>query len=310
MSSFGPQNTIQEPTPLRPMPPVNLRERLHIPTTPRPISQETTYTDRTSRRGSLETNPPHLAPGEHPHIMTAMALNLGPQVPTPPPSPPLLERPGDLKKWMAWIFVGAAATAITLLILIMALLIFFGLKDHSSTVYVKASPLSPNGTETSISADPGSTLGQRGGFKSTLSRKLADANLSEHHTSTLISTFTIFGNSFAVIPAPELATREQDSMVATVQANIITTTTPNMISTEIIRITALIPTEPTVTKTITAVAVPPSGPTVPPPASVTVDLQFIVVNSGRVTSMKEEAIWNTVFAVFVMGGIIVCYRGF
>ncbi|KAG4434158.1 hypothetical protein IFR05_010350 [Cadophora sp. M221] len=314
MSSFDPQNSIQKPMPLRPMPSVKLDETLHIPKTPRPISQETTYTDRTSRRGSLETNPPHLAPGERPQIMTAMALNLGPQIPTPPPSPPLLERPGDLKEWMAWFFVGTAATAITLLIINMALLIFFGLKNHSSTVYVKGLTPVLNGNETSISVLPDQSGGKRGGFKSTPSQKLADLNFSEHHTSTLTSThtstFTVFGNNFVVFPVPELATREQNSVAAAAQANIIMTTTMNMISTETMHITALVPAEPAATKTVTAVAVPASGPTAPPPAAVTVNLQFIIANSGGVTSMKGKAVWNKLSAVFVVGGIIVCYRGF
>ncbi|KAH7342669.1 hypothetical protein BKA65DRAFT_504548 [Rhexocercosporidium sp. MPI-PUGE-AT-0058] len=309
MSSFDPQDSIQEPTPLRPMLSINLRERLHVPTTPRPLSQETTYTDRTSRRGSLETNPPHLAPGEQPQILTARALNLGPQVPTPPPSPPLLERPAGFKKWMAWLFVGAASTAIALLIINMALLIFLGLKDHSSTVYIKTSPLVPNGTAISVSVDPSPTPSKRRGFESAPSDKLADINISEHDTSIFTSTLIVFDNTFAVVPTSDLPTKEQES-TTTIQVNVVTTTTTNVIRTETLRLTALMPAEPAATKTVTAVAAPESVPTSLSLASITVDLQFTVVNSGGVRSTKRKAVRNILCTALLAGGILVSHRGF
>lgn len=71
MSSPNPQESAREPIPLQPPPERAQRGSLQVPTTTRPLSQETTYTNRTSRANSLESHAPHLLPGEEAQIMSA-----------------------------------------------------------------------------------------------------------------------------------------------------------------------------------------------------------------------------------------------
>ncbi|PVH89574.1 hypothetical protein DL98DRAFT_523482 [Cadophora sp. DSE1049] len=315
MSSSNPQTSIREPVPLRTVASANDRENLSVLTQPRPISQDTTYTDRTSWRGSLETNPPHLAPGERPQIMTARPLNLGPQAPTPPPSPPLLERKSGFKKWFALVVVGAASLMVILMIATIVLLVAFGTKKHTSTIYVQESVPVSNGTEAAVSVIPRPTLGRRGGWISTNSHKMADVAIPDQNTAVPISTFTV-SDGVAVMATPELTAGEEGS--ATIFEGIITTTTTNIISIATIHSTVVISPTSVITKTITAVPEPAPGagqpsqqsPAGPPPASVTVDLQFTVKNSGGVPFKREPVFWRTLSTALLAGSVLACFRSF
>ena len=312
MSSSDSQTPIQEPVPLRPVGSVNLRDSLHIPNQPRPISQETTYTDSTSRRGSLETNPPHLASGERPQIMTARPLNLGPQVPTPPPSPPLLERKSGFKKWFAFVVVGAASLMVILMIVAVVLLVAFGTKRHSSTIYVQATVPISNETEAApVLAGPGPGLDRKGGWISTntTSPKMANIAHPDKHPGVPISTFTV-SDGVAVLSISEVATKEQDS-TATVLEGVVTVTTTNAIST-------IMSPASIVTTTITAVPEPapnsnqPGLPTsvAPPPASVTVKLQFTIKESSGLSKTRQPLMWGLLSAVMPVGVIWAWLGGF
>ncbi|KAH7419358.1 hypothetical protein BKA64DRAFT_14175 [Cadophora sp. MPI-SDFR-AT-0126] len=310
MSSSRSQTVIQEPVPLGPVASTNLRENLHVPTQLRPISQETTYTDRTSRRGSLEENPPHLAPGEQPQIMTATPLNLGPQVPTPPPSPPLLERKGGFKKWFGLVVIGAASSMVILMIVSIVLLVAFSTKSHFSAIDVQASVPVWNGSEVPVLIIPRPTLGRRRGWNSTYPDIMADIAMPHQHPAVPISTFTVSGG-VAVTATSEQASREDDSM-AILQNIMIATTT--VISTATIHSTVLMTPTSAVTKTITAAPLDgqPSqkSPTDPPQASVTVDLQLTVKNSGGVPSKREPVFWRTLSAAPLAGLGLACFQSF
>ncbi|CZT01105.1 uncharacterized protein RAG0_08899 [Rhynchosporium agropyri] len=157
MSFHDHQKPMQEPIPLQTMPSGEFRESLQVPADHRPISQQTTYTDRTSGRDSLETNPPHLAPGEDAQILTVKRLGIRPQAPTPPPSPSLLEKPSGLKKWITWFFLVSAITVVSLLLVAIALLVFFSSRKHHAFVYVDFTPLATKGTNISSLAISSST---------------------------------------------------------------------------------------------------------------------------------------------------------
>lgn len=312
MSCSDSQTPIREPVPLRPVGSANFRDSLQIPNQPRPISQESTYTDSTSRRGSLEINPPHLAPGERPQIMTARPLNLGPQVPTPPPSPPLLERKSGFKKWLAFVVVGAASLMVILMIVAVVLLVTFGTRKHTSKIYVQATVAVSNGTEAApVLAVPGPGLGRRGGWKSTntASPKMANIAHPNQHPAVPITTFTV-SDGVAVLSISEIATKEQDS-TATVLEGVVTVTTKNVISTVM---------SPASIITTTIIAVPeptpnsnqPALPTsiAPPPASVTVKLQFTIKESSGLSTIRGLLIWGLLSAVVPVGVIWAWLGGF
>ncbi|KAL2075523.1 hypothetical protein VTL71DRAFT_466 [Oculimacula yallundae] len=298
MPSSEHQNVIQEPTPLRPMPSINLRDSLQVPTDTRPISQQTTYTDRTSRRGSLESSPPHLAPGEDAQIMTARQINFRPQAPsTPPPSPPLLERPGGPKKWVAWCLVGSAATVIVLLLVTIAILVFFGLKNHSSSrVYIKAAPHTSIGQDTSTLTIPSSMVSQS---RSTVYPPTVTLEAVRSELFTLLASAVETGGiSSAEVPATIVTTRMMDSLAQVQEVG----TTANMITTEVpytTTITTSVLDSTTVTITVTS---QPLFSTMF--ATVTVERRFTVANSGRVPFRIPVALLVILLAVIVLVRVI------
>ncbi|KAK0125498.1 hypothetical protein ONS95_000494 [Cadophora gregata] len=319
MSSLNLHTSIQKPNSLRPERSVNLRKNHHFPSQPRPISQETTYTDHTSRRGSLESNPPHLSPGERPQIMIATPPNLGPQVPTPPPSPPLLERKSGFKKWICFVAVGAASLMVILMLITIVLLVAFGTKKHSSTIYVQATVPVSNGTETTLSVVPAPRLGKRGGWmstKKTTTHKLADIVIPDQHTLVPISILMV-SDGVTIMATSEIATREADSMVTGKDGDI-TTSTTNMRSTEAAASTLLMSPASVVTQTVTAAPKPEPtaaqtsqlSTTDPPPALITVKLQFTIKESREGQSAGKPALMNILSTALMAGIITVCQRLF
>ncbi|CZS97382.1 hypothetical protein WAI453_008591 [Rhynchosporium graminicola] len=299
MSFHDHQKPMQEPIPLQTMPSGEFRESLEVPADHRPISPQTTYTDRTSGRDSLETNPPHLAPGKDAQMMTVKRLGIRPQAPTPPPSPSLLEKPSGLNKWVTWLFLVSAITVVSLL------LVFFSSRRHHAFVYVNFTPLATKGTNISSLTISSSIASSSRDFPSPSSQTVKMA-MNDLQTLQSTSEANLGSVSFNQIPSSAvgriLSVAEQGTVDVVTLACIIIETSHTT------TITSFAPTSTTtVISQAHLLGEPRQQALTTQRATISGDIRFASAKSGEISIRISSVSLYTLWTVLLMGWkIVIC----